>query len=237
MLLLNHDIVGDAIADDAQLRLRPLNPDFGAAGIVRFGRFDAELTLLDKQNGLTQSSETILAQCRKMQTHIDYQMARARAVALRSVPGTRAKVQGAAEEVANALRRLYKGSGQQIVVDIPTAFVVACDPQDLNEMLANVVDNACKHAKSVIRLSAREDSQNHICLQVDDDGAGLPPEAFEIVFNIGERWDARTHGSGLGLAIVRDLARLYGGDVKLAKSSLGGLSVQIMLPQLEADKE
>jgi signal transduction histidine kinase len=67
-------------------------------------------------------------------------------------------------------------------------------------------------------------------LTVDDDGPGLPPEAREVVFNFGERWDSRAAGSGLGLGIVRDLARLYGGDVRLEESSLGGLRVDLVLP-------
>jgi signal transduction histidine kinase len=58
----------------------------------------------------------------------------------------------------------------------------------------------------------------------------LPPEAFKVVFDIGERWDSREAGSGLGLAIVQDLAQLYGGDIKLQKSSMGGLWVVLKLP-------
>jgi signal transduction histidine kinase len=67
-------------------------------------------------------------------------------------------------------------------------------------------------------------------IQVDYDGPGLPPEAFEVVFRIGERWDSQKPGSGLGLTIVRDLARLYGGDVRLGRADLGGLSVALELP-------
>ena len=69
-----------------------------------------------------------------------------------------------------------------------------------------------------------------IVLRVDDDGPGLPPEAFDVVFRIGERWDSQKPGSGLGLTIVRDLARLYGGDVRLDRSDLGGLRADLTLP-------
>jgi signal transduction histidine kinase len=65
---------------------------------------------------------------------------------------------------------------------------------------------------------------------VEDDGPGLPPEAREVVFNIGEQWDRRSGGSGLGLPIVRDLVHLYGGEVRLDQSELGGLKVLLDLP-------
>lgn len=175
--------------------------------------------------GQSQPSSTILAQCRKMQTHIDYQITRARAVAMRSSPGIVADAAKAASEVASALGRLYKDKKIAIEIDVSERLRLACDPADLNEMLANLVDNACKHAKSRVRIAT--DSNG---ITVEDDGPGLPPEAIEVVFNIGERWDSRTPGSGLGLAIVRDLARLYGGDVKLGPSSLGGLMASLTLP-------
>lgn len=184
-----------------------------------------------EEQGLPQSSAIILTQCRKMLTQIDYQIARARAVALRSVPGTVANVRTAAEEVANALGRLYRESGVAIAIDVSDGLLVACDPQDLNEMVANVVDNACKHAKSNVRISSHgQASDRTFSLHIEDDGKGLPPEAFEVVFEIGERWDSREAGSGLGLAIVRDLVELYGGDVNLRKSSMGGLEVVLTLP-------
>jgi signal transduction histidine kinase len=181
-----------------------------------------------EDQGLDQASSTILDQCRKMQSHIDYQITRARAVAMRSAPGVVAGARKAALEVASALGRLYAHNNTKIDVDVPEGPLLACDPADLNEMLANLVDNACKHAKSTIRIGWTDGMD--AALTVDDDGPGLPPEAREVVFNIGERWDSRAAGSGLGLGIVRDLARLYGGDVRLGESSLGGLRVELVLP-------
>jgi signal transduction histidine kinase len=181
-----------------------------------------------KDQGRDQASSTILRECRKMQSHIDYQITRARAVAMRSTPGIVAGARKAALEVASALGRLYTRSNIKIEVDVPEAPILACDPADLNEMLANLVDNACKHAKSTVRIVWVDGAAP--ALKIDDDGPGLPPEARDVVFNIGERWDSRAAGSGLGLGIVRDLARLYGGDVRLGESSLGGLRVDLVLP-------
>ncbi|WP_425988358.1 ATP-binding protein [Afipia sp. DC4300-2b1] len=185
-----------------------------------------------EDKGLPQSSVIILDQCRRMQTQIDYQIARARAVAMHSVPGTLTSVGKAGAEVTSALSRLYQPKGIVIENDIPSTVTAACDAQDLNEMLANLVDNACKHAKGRVLLSCAEESPQHtVRVVVEDDGPGLPPEAFEVVFNVGERWDSQAPGSGLGLSIVRDLVRLYGGDIALDTSSLGGLKVVLDLPR------
>lgn len=183
--------------------------------------------------GLDQSAATVLAQCAMMQRHIDYQITRARAVAMRSTPGMVASVHKAASEVSSALSRLHKARGISIETDVPDFVSVACDAQDLNEMLANLVDNACKHARSRVRISLSEPSQkSRVAIAVEDNGTGLPPEAYEVVFNVGERWDSQKPGTGLGLTIVRDLARLYGGDVRLDKSGLGGLKATLELPEV-----
>lgn len=184
-----------------------------------------------KEQGQGKAADTILSHCHRMQSHVDYQIARARAVALRDAPGTVASVSKAAGDIVSALRRLHAESGLAISNEILDDLYVATDAQDLNEMLANLVDNACKHAKMNVRLSsAHSERAGMILLRVEDDGAGLPPEAFDVVFRIGERWDSQKPGSGLGLTIVRDLARLYGGDVRLNRSPLGGLRCELELP-------
>ena len=187
--------------------------------------------------GLEKSSHTILDQCRRMQTQVDFQITRARAVAMRAIPGTVASAPKAAAEVTSALKRLYRDRAITIENGILDPVDVACDAQDLNEMLANLVDNACKHAQSTVRLSAqRAEDDKSVSIVVEDDGPGLPPEAYDVVFDIGQRWDSQKPGAGLGLAIVRDLARLYGGEVSLRDSRLGGLSATLALPQAAQER-
>lgn len=184
------------------------------------------------EKGLEQSSKTIFEQCNRMQAQINFQITRARAVAMRAVPGTVASVAKAASEVTSALQRLYQGSKLEIENSITDDLKVACDPQDLNEMLANLVDNACKHANSLVRISMEQGAKPETAkIIIEDDGLGLPPEALEIVFDVGQRWDSQKPGGGLGLAIVRDLARLYGGDLRLHASRLGGLAAALELPR------
>ncbi len=184
-----------------------------------------------KAQGLDKASSTILDECWKMQKQIDYQIARARAGASRAAPGVTTSALKAVSDVQSALARLHKDRKLRIECDVSERLMVTCDTQDLNEILANLVDNACKHCTSRVLLSARQSLKNdRVCINVEDDGPGLPPEAFELVFNIGERWDSKAPGSGLGLAIVRDLARLYNGEVTLGRSKLGGLNVKLELP-------
>ena len=87
---------------------------------------------------------------------------------------------------------------------------------DLNEILANVIDNACKWAtQRIIVRGVVSESSDRVVVTVDDDGPGLPAESLDVVFKVGERLDEQVPGSGLGLPIVRDLVELYGGHIRL----------------------
>lgn len=185
-------------------------------------------------SGLAKSSETILDQCRRMQAQIDYQTTRARVVANRLTPGASARLREATADVVSALSRLYGHKGVRFDIDIPDDIAVACDRQDLQEIVANIADNAGKHAASRVMISAAVGDARMAVIRISDNGKGLPPEAYEVVFRIGEQWDTQAaqtaNGSGLGLAIARDLAVLYGGTIDLSASALGGLEVVIRLP-------
>lgn len=183
------------------------------------------------QKGEHKSATVISGQCRRMQSQIDYQIARARAAASSAKPGTASSLTTTAKAVARALERLHAERGVQIENNIPSGLMVACEAEDLNEMLANFVDNACKHARTRVLLRTEAESlQSQVRVVIEDDGAGLPPEAWDAVFNIGECCDSRSAGSGLGLPIVRELVDLYGGDIKLDQSNMGGLKVVLDLP-------
>jgi signal transduction histidine kinase len=140
------------------------------------------------------------------------------------------------DEVISALQRLHRERSITVTRDVPADVRAACDRQDVNEILANLLDNAFKHTTSEIRVTTRHDrGRNRLVVTIDDNGAGLPLEARDVVFNIGERWDSQVAGSGLGLAIARDLAQLYGGDVVLDSSPLGGLRALLTLPAVRPD--
>ena len=90
-------------------------------------------------------------------------------------------------------------------------------------------DNAYNCASHRVEIDARIE-QDRLVIRVDDDGKGIAAEQREAMLRRGVRADQQVPGSGLGLAIVDDLARLYGGQVVLANSPLGGLRAILTLP-------
>jgi signal transduction histidine kinase len=106
---------------------------------------------------------------------------------------------------------------------------VRAQREDLEEMLGNLVDNACKWARSRVEIHSSANG-GRIEVVVDDDGPGLDPRLRETVLQRGVRADEAAPGSGLGLAIVADLIELYDGSITLTGSPLGGLRAILRLP-------
>src|SRR5512140_2642481 len=102
-------------------------------------------------------------------------------------------------------------------------------PDIVRAMLGNLLDNACKGARSRIAVASTS-AGSAIVITVDDDGPGLEGAMREAVLQRGVRADEAAPGSGLGLAIVRDLAELYGGSIALTGSPSGGLRARLQLP-------
>ena len=99
------------------------------------------------------------------------------------------------------------------------------DPHQLSRLVRNLVDNATRHARSTIGLRLyAEDGQ--AVIEVADDGAGVPPEEADRIFErfvrLDESRERATGGTGLGLSIVREIARRHGGDVVLSGSDGAG---------------
>jgi signal transduction histidine kinase len=103
------------------------------------------------------------------------------------------------------------------------------DREDMLELLGNLLDNACKWADAEVKLSIAETAEG-FRLVVEDDGPGIPEEKRDQVFSRGARLDEQTDGHGLGLGIVRDIVEVWGGEMQLQGSELGGLRVVIELP-------
>jgi signal transduction histidine kinase len=161
---------------------------------------------------------------------VDHHLARARAAAAIQVPGLRTPVGAVLAGLVRVMERVHAERDLHIdVAPVDGGVAFRGEEQDLQEMLGNLLDNACKWASSRVLVQVRADA-GRVVVNIDDDGPGLAPAEREAVFARGVRADEQIPGSGLGLAIVRDLARLYGGDVSLDASPHGGLHVALTLP-------
>jgi signal transduction histidine kinase len=104
---------------------------------------------------------------------------------------------------------------------------------DLEEMVGNLVDNACKWAATRVSIEVAREHRPEadiVRIMVDDDGRGLSAAEREQAGKRGGRLDESKPGSGLGLSIVLELARLYGGELNLGSAPIGGLRAELVLP-------
>ena len=171
-------------------------------------------------------------QVERMRRQIDYHLAQARSAASAATPGARCDVREAAGGLVRTLQRLHGERGLSISASVnPPQAEVAFRGQreDLDEMLGNLLDNACTWARARVALSSAVHGEQLI-IDVDDDGPGIDPSMRDAVLQRGVRADEAAQGSGLGLAIVRDLADVYGGTIALMTSPLGGLRARLTLP-------
>ncbi len=182
-----------------------------------------------ERDGRTADAQRLREQLRLMQRHVDYHLARARAAAATQVPGVRTVLADRLHPLARTMRTIYAERGIAVAADAPDGLAFRGEQQDLDEMLGNLLDNACKHAHTRVRVQAAAEN-GRLVIRVDDDGPGLPPAQRDAVFGRGKRLDEQGPGSGLGLTIVAELAELYGGDIQLAHSPLGGLRAELTLP-------
>ena len=180
--------------------------------------------------GQGEIAATISAQVERMRRQVDYQLTQARATSAGNVASARCSVRVSVEGLVRTLEKLYVARALRIEVDVLAAHVVRGQREDLDEMLGNLLDNACKWAKLRVAVRSVQDG-GMVVVTVDDDGPGLPLSMREQVMRRGVRADEAAPGSGLGLAIVGDLAQLYEGTIALEDSPLGGLRAKLRLPE------
>lgn len=161
---------------------------------------------------------------------VNYHLARAQAAAASRLPGVKTELLPVILGLVRVMQRIHAERALDVQVEPMAAnLCFRGETQDLQEMLGNLLDNACKWAVHHVVVKARPDEQG-LVITVDDDGPGLPPAQRDVVLQRGVRADEQVHGSGLGLAIVDDLTRLYGGSVVLVDSPICGLRAMLTLP-------
>ncbi len=173
---------------------------------------------------------TVVEQASLMARRIDYALARARAAASGKVLGATTVIGPQLGRLASAMRTLHAGHGIQISLHDCGQAVAQVEPQDFDEMVGNLLDNACKWARSRVSVAAEEDAR-WIRIVVEDDGPGLPEAERQLVFERGRKLDETAPGTGLGLSIVQDIASAYEGSIRLEAAEPHGLRAVLCLPR------
>jgi signal transduction histidine kinase len=176
-------------------------------------------------------AEQVQRQVTLMRRQVDHYLARARAAGALDVLGSRTELSSVVGDLVRVLPRMHPDKELDVAVNIPEGLAFRGEREDLEEMIGNLLDNACKWARRRIRVDAKPLEPGRILVTVGDDGQGLAPEERARAMERGERLDQSVPGSGLGLAIVRDVAKLYGGAFTLGESKLGGLEAHLELPR------
>lgn len=176
--------------------------------------------------------EGVLTAAHRLSHLVDQLLALARAEPSRSQPHPEISLEPLIHGVAENWLPLAIRKGIDLGFDLKPAMVRG-NGLLLQEMLANLVDNALHHtpAGGTVTVTSTE-REGKACLTVEDSGPGIAPEEREKVF---ERFyqspGSRSAGCGLGLAIVRQIARQHGGTVDIGQSpTLGGTLVSVSLP-------
>ena len=170
----------------------------------------------------------------KIDGHVRHHLARARATAPGGARRARTLVAPAVADLAAVMERIHVARHIRAVVAIAPELAVAIDPQDLDEMVGNLLDNAWRHARFEVTIRARIVNAT-VELAVEDDGPGLSATAMGEALLRGRRLDEQGDGFGFGLSIVEELAELNGGRLTLDRSAAGGLSATLILPAAALD--
>jgi signal transduction histidine kinase len=181
-------------------------------------------------------AEKVLEQADIMRDQVARHLERAHLAARVTVVGSVTEVKPVVTALARTMEKIHRDKNLTIDVHADESAQFQGERPDLEEMMGNLVDNACKWATSRVSIEVvreamdRVNDREAIRIIVDDDGRGLSPSEREQVAKRGQRLDETKPGSGLGLSIVVELAALYGGSLTLGNAPLGGLRVELVLP-------
>ena len=161
-----------------------------------------------------------------MGRHVDRQMVRAR---LGEASGNaEADLAAGLQQVLGITKRSPEGVNIDWHVEVPQRLFVKIDPDDLVEALGNLLENASRHARGKIWVSARQ-QQGYVTISVRDDGPGIPGGSLEQLLQRGVRLDTSSTGAGLGLSIVQDITEAWDGELSL-ENRAGGFVARVILP-------
>lgn len=190
--------------------------------------------------GIEKLRGQVAAEVERMQGIIEHQLRRAATSGGPLIGRKPVPIAPVVHELRAAMLKVHARKDFAIQTDLAEGLRFAGDRADLIEALGNLLDNACKWCRTIVRVegslleveSGAGDAARRpmLRLRIEDDGPGIPEDLRRRGPSRGRREDETTPGHGIGLAMVADMAEMYGGDLQLDASPLGGARVDLLLP-------
>ena len=176
----------------------------------------------------------VTEQSNLMRDQISLYLDRARRAARAKSLGAVCDARPVVEAIARTLQRI--NIDRKLVIDakLSGTMLFRGEQQDLEEIIGNLMDNACKWARTQVSVTGTvqksADGRGWLVIHIDDDGPGIEPAQRHVALQRGQRLDETKPGSGLGLNIVVETVAMYGGKLELAEAVLHGLRATVTLP-------
>ncbi len=180
--------------------------------------------------------DAVREQLPRMDEIVRYQLQRASASGRSDV--TRAQpVASVVTKIIATLQKVYRDKGVNCVQELDETARFYGDQGDLMEFLGNLLENAFKYSRCRVRVQVIADQveagvRSPLHLLIGDDGSGIPESEWRRVLGRGERQDQRRQGQGIGLSVADDIIRLYGGELEIGHSDLGGTEIRVSFIKL-----
>ncbi len=174
------------------------------------------------------NNETLQNALVRVNQTIEYQLRRA-VISGHSVLDNSTEVRAVFNNVASAIAKVYRDKNIDVQTNFNSDVTFLGDENDLLEVFGNLMDNAYKYSKSVIKVGT-DKVDNTLQIIVEDDGPGFSKRKVEHIFARGERLDQKNLGQGIGLAVVQDIVNSYDGTITASTSELGGALFDIRFP-------
>jgi signal transduction histidine kinase len=185
------------------------------------------LTLREK--GETEIADELEQLVHDMQAHVQHELARSRIAQSPRQRRSDADVTQTLNDIIRTLKRTADGERLDWALSAMPGIMVPVDPQDLRELLGNLLENAGKWANTTVRATVVSFGRD-LLVMIDDDGPGVDPDKITLMTKRGTRLDDGKPGTGLGLTIAKDITDVYGIDLLLENRPEGGFRVTLRLP-------
>jgi signal transduction histidine kinase len=191
------------------------------------------------EEGMSERAAAIQTEVSRMEAQIKRTLAQTRASLAAAHTVGVMDASADLQKIISVMRRLSSERNIDFELVAPPEMWLAIDEADFADITGNLIDNARKWTAGKVKVCLSSVPEHEgVELRIEDDGPGLPEDAEMAFIRRGRRLDESIAGTGFGLAIAKDLVEAYDGKLTLARSSLGGLSVTVNLPErLVKDKQ